>query len=126
MNEADPLYARGYEMLRRVQGEESVARLRALVTDLDAPWEDVAVASYAGVWSRTEALPLKQRTLVTVAVISALGEDDELRTHLRAALQSGWSREELLEALVHTLLYAGAPRGMRALRVALDVFGKPV
>jgi len=114
----------GLSMRRQVHGAERIARMQELEPELTAPFELVANNAYGAVWGRTDELPLKLRSLVTVAIISAIGEEDEFRAHLRAARRAGWSHQELLEALLHTVLYAGAPRGQRAMHVALDVFSQ--
>lgn len=122
MDKSSPLYERGEEMRRLVHGDARIDELVAVTSSFDAPFEDVAVNAYAAVWGRTDALSLKLRTLVTVAMLSAIGEQDELRAHIRGALRSGWSKDELLEALAHALLYAGAARGSKAMFSALEVF----
>lgn len=98
--------------------------MTALAPELTAPFEEVANNAYGAVWARTDELSQKLRSLVTVAIISALGEEDEFKAHLRAARRAGWSEQELLEVLLHTVLYAGAPRGQRAMHVALEVFAE--
>ena len=122
MDKSSPLYERGEEFRRLVHGDERIDDLVSVTSTLDAPFEDVAVNAYAAVWSRTDALSLKLRTLVTISMVSAIGEQEELRAHIRAALRSGWTKDELLEALAHALLYAGAARGSKAMYSALEVF----
>jgi len=73
-------------------------------------------------WAR-EQLGVKERSLVTVAQLAALGKTDELRAHLRGARNVGWTREELVEVLMQTAVYAGVPAANEALKVAADVLG---
>lgn len=84
----------------------------AEVTD-DVLFEDV--------WNRVE-LGARDRSLITVAVLTAGGNTDQLRFHLSRAIENGVSQEELIEAITHVTFYAGWPRGMSALGVAKELF----
>jgi len=82
----------------------------------------VAETAFGMIWSRP-GLPLRDRSLVTVAQLAALGKTGELRGHLAGALNLGISKEELIEVLMQTAVYAGVPAANEALGVAADVFG---
>jgi 4-carboxymuconolactone decarboxylase len=82
----------------------------------------VAESAYGTLWSRP-GLALRDRSLVTVGQLAALGRADELRAHLRGALNLGISQEELVEVLMQTAVYAGVPAANDALKVAAEVFG---
>ncbi|WP_432245941.1 carboxymuconolactone decarboxylase family protein [Arthrobacter sp. G.S.26] len=84
----------------------------AEVTD-DVLFEDV--------WNRVE-LSARDRSLITVAVLTAGGNTDQLRFHLSRAIENGVSQEELIEAITHVTFYAGWPRGMSAMGVAKELF----
>ena len=72
---------------------------------------------YGAVWARP-GLALKTRSLITVAVLATLNRPEELRHHVRGALNVGLSETEILEALIHILPYAGAPAMQGGLRIA--------
>jgi 4-carboxymuconolactone decarboxylase len=77
---------------------------------------------YGAVWAR-EGLPIKVRSLITVAVLATLNRPDELRHHVRGALNLGLTEQEILEALMQILPYAGAPAmqgGVRTAKAAFD------
>jgi alkylhydroperoxidase/carboxymuconolactone decarboxylase family protein YurZ len=74
------------------------------------------------IWSRPGLL-IRDRSLVTVAQLAALGRTEELRAHLAGALNVGLSREELVEVLMQTAVYAGVPAANEALRTAAEVLG---
>ena len=76
---------------------------------------------FGGFWSRP-GLDVKYRSLATVSQLAALGRTDELRLHLQAAINVGWTREELIEVLMQTSQYAGIPAAVQALNAAADVF----
>jgi 4-carboxymuconolactone decarboxylase len=114
---------RGLEVRRQVLGDELIDESLAASPRFMEPFQELANVSYATVWGRQAELPLKLRTLVTVAMLSALGTEPELRLHLQGARRAGWTREQIREVLLHTTLYAGAPRGQHAMQIALEVFG---
>ena len=82
----------------------------------------VAASAFGMLWSRP-GLALRDRSLVTVAQLAALGRTTELRAHLAGARNLGISQEELVEVLMQTAVYAGVPAANEALAVAADVFG---
>jgi 4-carboxymuconolactone decarboxylase len=76
---------------------------------------------FADLWNRPELSP-RDRSLITVSVLTAAGNTVQLRSHLALALQNGITREELIEAITHVTLYAGWPQGMSAMDVAKQLF----
>ena len=82
----------------------------------------VAETAFGMIWSRP-GLALRDRSLVTVAQLAALGKTGELRGHLAGALNNGLTKEELVEVLMQTAVYAGVPAANEALGIAADVFG---
>jgi 4-carboxymuconolactone decarboxylase len=82
----------------------------------------VAASAFGMLWSRPN-LAVRDRSLVTVAQLAALGHSQELRAHLAGALNVGITREELVEVLMQTAVYAGVPAANEALRVAAEVLG---
>jgi len=85
-------------------------------------FDHVLQSAFGDIWSRP-GLSVRDRSLITVAVLAALGQTDELRAHLAGATNVGLSRDELVEALMHVSVYAGVPATNAALRVAADVLG---
>lgn len=73
------------------------------------------------VWNRPE-LSARDRSLVTVAVLTAGGDTAQLGFHLGRAIENGLTQEELIEAITHVTLYAGWPKGMAAMGVAKQLF----
>jgi 4-carboxymuconolactone decarboxylase len=71
-------------------------------------------------WGR-EGLDVKHRSLVTVSQLAALGRLEELKGHLRGALNVGWTKQELIEVLMQTAVYCGVPAGVNALQAAAEV-----
>jgi 4-carboxymuconolactone decarboxylase len=73
------------------------------------------------VWSR-DGIPAAQRSMVTIAILTALGRWDELRFHIGFALDNGCTRAEICEVLMHAAVYAGFPASVSGLRIADEVF----
>lgn len=84
----------------------------------------VAESAFGGIWARP-GLATRDRSLVTVAQLAALGKMGELRGHLAGALNVGLTKDELIEVLMQTAVYAGVPAANEALQVAAEVFGVP-
>ena len=80
---------------------------------------------FADVWGRPE-LPMRQRSMITVALLAALGRDRELAKHIDGALKLGVTRDEVIEIMIHVAHYAGWPAGHNGQRVAQEVFARRV
>lgn len=115
----------GERTRRRVLGDAHVDRARADETPFDAPFQALLTeAAWGQVWSRP-GLSLRDRSLLTLVLLAALGQDHELALHLRATRRTGATEEEVREALLHVAVYAGIPRANRAFALAREVFASP-
>jgi 4-carboxymuconolactone decarboxylase len=118
MAEAKSRYDQGMAMRRRVLGEAHVNRAEAEKTALDAPFQAlITEAAWGNVWSRPQ-LTLRERSLITIALLAALGHDEEVAMHVRATANTGASASDIMEALLHVALYAGVPAANRAIKIA--------
>jgi 4-carboxymuconolactone decarboxylase len=117
----DQQFEAGLAMRRQVMGEAFVARAFASVTDFTAPLQQhITRNAWGDVWQRP-GLDLKTRSLVTVAMLTALGKQNELKGHVRGALNNGASIEEIQEVLLHATIYCGVPSAVEAFRSAAEV-----
>ncbi|AXA55671.1 carboxymuconolactone decarboxylase family protein [Pseudomonas thivervalensis] len=118
----------GLDMRRHVMGDAFVDRALGNATDFTQPLQDfVNEHAWGSVWSR-EGLPLKTRSLITLAALTALKCPQELKGHVRGALNNGCTVEEIREALLHCAVYAGVPAAIDAFRAAqevIDAYQKP-
>jgi 4-carboxymuconolactone decarboxylase len=73
-------------------------------------------------WSREDKLPLKTRSLVTIAMLTAINRSDELRGHINGALNNGATPDEIAEVFLHSSVYLGWPAAGTSLRIAVEVF----
>jgi 4-carboxymuconolactone decarboxylase len=76
------------------------------------------------VWDR-QKLRLRDRCMITVATLAALGWERNLATHMRGALKAGVTQDEIIEMMIHIAHYAGWPAGMTGLRIAEEIFAEP-
>jgi alkylhydroperoxidase/carboxymuconolactone decarboxylase family protein YurZ len=122
----DELVARGREIQAQLWPQVASGPTGAFPAARLAPdfYRYVAGSAFGMLWSRP-GLALRDRSLVTVAQLAALGRTEELRAHLRGARNVGISEEELVEVLMQTAIYAGVPAANDALKVAAEVFETP-
>lgn len=114
----------GEETRRRVLGDAHVDAARARSDPFDAPFQDLITdAAWGHVWSR-ETWPLRDRSIVTLAILCAQGHWDEVAMHLRATARTGATREDVREVILHVAIYAGVPAANKAIKVARDVFAE--
>ena len=114
-------YDQGLITRKQVMGEDFVAAAFANATPFTQPiQEHITRAAWGDVWQRT-GLDLKTRSLVTVAMLTALGKQNELKGHVRGALNNGATVEEIQEVLLHATIYCGVPAAVEAFRTANEV-----
>jgi 4-carboxymuconolactone decarboxylase len=122
---SDELHEIGMRVRREVLGDEQVDRALASSTDLTAAFQEfITRYAWGGVWAR-EGLDRRTRSAITLAVLCALGREEELELHLRAAVRNGLDEAEIAEILLHTAVYAGLPAANAAFRVARRVLEQP-
>lgn len=115
-------YLQGMATRRAVLGDSHVDRAQQGLTDFDQPFQDlITEAAWGHVWSRP-TLSHRERSIVTIALLAALGQDDEVAMHVRATRNTGATRDDICEALLHVAIYAGVPAANHAIKIAKQVF----
>ena len=118
-------YDQGLATRKQVMGEDFVATAFANTTPFTQPIQDhINRAAWGDVWQRP-GLDLKTRSLITVAMLTALGKQNELKGHVRGALNNGATVEEIQEVLLHATVYCGVPAAVEAFRSAAEVIDGP-
>ena len=118
---SDEAFESGMRVRREVLGDEHVDRAIAGTTPFTAPFQEfITRYAWGGVWTR-EGLDRRTRSAITLAVLTALGRENEIAMHVRAALRNGLSEEEIGEVLLHTAVYAGVPASNSAFAIAREV-----
>jgi 4-carboxymuconolactone decarboxylase len=121
----DEQYQRGLATRREVMGDAFVDRALSGTTPFTQPIQDhISRAAWGDVWQR-DALDRKTRSLVTVAMLTALGKQHELKGHVRGALNNGATVQEVQEVLLHAAIYCGVPAAVEAFRSAAEVVEPP-
>ena len=117
----DRQFEDGLRMRKQVMGEDFVEKAFANADDFTMPLQEFITRNAWGtVWCR-DGLELKTRSLITVAMLTALGRAHELKGHVRGALNNGATPEEIREVLLHAAVYCGAPLAVDAFRTAQEV-----
>ena len=117
-------YDQGQSTRKQVMGEEFVSAAFANATPFTQPiQEHITRAAWGDVWQRP-GLDLKTRSLITVAMLTALGKQNELKGHVRGALNNGATVQEIQEVLLHATVYCGVPAAVEAFRTADGVVGE--
>lgn len=118
------LYATGLAIRKEVVGAEYVEKALASADDFGGPLQDLVTEyCWGAVWGR-EGLDRKTRSLLNLAMLSALNRPHELKTHTRGALRNGATREEIREVLLQVAIYCGVPAGIEAFRVAREALAE--
>ncbi len=121
----DAQFDKGLAMRQQVMGADFVAAAMGKVTDFTRPLQQhITRNAWGDVWQR-DGLDLKTRSLVTVAMLTALGKSHELKGHVRGALNNGASITEIQEVLLHATIYCGVPAAVEAFRAAAEVIDGP-
>ncbi|MEX0343768.1 MAG: 4-carboxymuconolactone decarboxylase [Rhizobiaceae bacterium] len=116
--EENKLRAHGDKTRRSVLGDAHVDRAKAAATAFDEPFQEMITdAAWGHVWSRPD-ISKRERSMLTIALLAALGHHDELAMHIRATANTGASAEDIREALLHVAIYAGVPAANHALKIA--------
>ena len=119
----DDRYDAGMRVRRQVLGDDHVDRVGAATTDFDHDFQQwITETAWGGIWTR-EHLDRRTKSLLTIAILAALGHD-ELELHLKAARNTGATPEDIAEAFFHVAVYAGVPAANSAFRLAKDVYGE--
>ena len=115
-------YRQGMVTRRAVLGDSHVDRASSAATDFDQPFQElITEGAWGTVWSRP-GWTKRERSMVTSALLAALGNDEEVAMHVRATVNTGASRDDIAEALLHVAIYAGVPAANRAIKIAKHVF----
>jgi 4-carboxymuconolactone decarboxylase len=117
----DSRYDEGMRVRRAVLGDAHVDRADAGTTAFDAPFQRfITETAWGTVWAGPD-LDRRTRSLITIAVLAALGRHEELALHLRACANTGATPEEVREALLHVAIYAGVPAANSAITLAKGI-----
>lgn len=118
---SDP-YTTGMTVRRQVLGDAHVDRAEAQKSDFDAPFQDLITnAAWGTVWA-SDGITRRERSMLTLALLAAMGNFEEIPMHIRATARTGASKRDVLEAFQHVAIYCGVPKANHALKLARETF----
>jgi 4-carboxymuconolactone decarboxylase len=122
--ELRPIYERGLKVRREVLGEAYVNQAIDGADDFSRPLQEYLTAhAWAASWARP-GLEHKTRSMLNLAMLTALNRGHELKIHIGGALNNGVTKEEIREIFIHAAVYCGAPAAMESFRIAREVFAE--
>ncbi|WP_370255080.1 4-carboxymuconolactone decarboxylase [Nioella sp.] len=114
----------GMKVRRKILGDAHVDRAEAAKTAFDAPFQTlITEGAWGNVWA-SDRISDRERSMLTLALLAALGNFDEIPMHIRATARTGASKEDVLEAFQHVAIYAGVPRANHALKLAKETYAE--
>jgi len=124
MAKGNPVFDKGMEIRKSVLGKEFVEKSFASADDFNMPMQELTTEyCWGAVWGR-DGLPKKTRSMLNLAMLSALNRPHELKMHLKGALTNGVTKEEIREVLLQVAIYCGIPAGVDAFRIARETFAE--
>ena len=121
----DKDFDKGLATRKQVMGEDFVTNAFSKATPFTLPMQHyITRNAWGDVWQRP-GLDLKTRSLITVAILTSMGKQHELKGHVRGALNNGATPEEIQEVLLHASVYCGVPTAVEAFRSAAEVVDEP-
>tara|TARA_R100000687_G_C6420753_1_gene150865 strand:+ start:709 stop:1068 length:360 start_codon:yes stop_codon:yes gene_type:complete len=109
---------------RKVLGDAHVDRAEAGKTAFDVPFQTmITEGAWGTLWS-DPTIPLRERSMLTLALLAATGNFEEIPMHVRATRNTGASREEVMQAFLHVAVYAGVPKANHAIKLAKATFAE--
>ncbi len=125
MDEAlKPLFERGLKIRKEVLGDAYVDNAINSADEFSRPLQEYVTAhGWAASWARP-GLEKKTRSMLNLAMLTALNRPHEFKVHVRGALNNGVTKEEIREILIHAAVYCGAPAALDSARVAMEVFAE--
>lgn len=116
------LYDQGMSVRTEVLGKAHIERTKTRMTKFDEDFQNLITEyCWGAVWTRP-GIPRKTRSMLNLAMLAALGREEELKLHLRASKNTGVTRDEAKEVLMQVAIYAGVPAANTAFRIARETF----
>ncbi len=117
-------YADGMKTRREVLGDAHVDKAEAAKTDLDVPFQTlITEGAWGTVWT-SDAISRRERSMLTLALLAATGNFEEIPMHIRATARTGASRTDVMEAFQHVAIYAGVPKANHAIKLAKQTYAE--
>lgn len=114
----------GMKTRRAVLGDAHVDRAQSSLSDYDAPFQTmITEGAWGTLWS-DPAIPGRERSMLTLALLAAMGNFDEIPMHIRASQNTGATPQDVMQAFLHVAVYAGVPKANHAIKLAKQTYGE--
>lgn len=117
-------HAKGMAVRRQVLGEAHVDQAEAAKSDFDAPFQSLITESAWGTLWAGDTITRRERSMLTLALLAATGNHEEIPMHIRACANTGASKEDIMQAFMHAAIYAGVPCANHAIKLAKKTFAE--
>lgn len=114
----------GMKVRRAVLGDAHVDRAEASRSDFDAPFQSLITESAWGTVWASDRISRRERSMLTLALLAATGNFDEIPMHIRATARTGATSDDVMEAFLHVAIYAGVPRANHAIKLAKQTYAE--
>jgi len=117
-------FDQGMKTRREVLGDTHVDRAEAAKSELDLPFQTlITEGAWGNVWS-SDAISRRERSMLTLALLAATGNFEEIPMHIRATARTGASKQDVMEAFQHVAIYAGVPKANHAIKLAKQTYAE--
>ncbi len=117
-------YNKGMATRRKVLGDAHVDRAEAAKTPFDQPFQQmITETAWGNVWA-SDAIPYRERSMLTLALLAACGNFDEIPMHIRATANTGASPDDVMQTFLHVAVYAGVPKANHAIKLAKQTYAE--
>ena len=111
-------YEKGMEVRRKILGDAHVDRAEMNKSSLDEPFQNLITESAWGTVWASNKISHRERSMLTLALLAATGNFEEIPMHIRASANTGASKDDIMEAFQHVAIYAGVPKANHAIKLA--------
>jgi 4-carboxymuconolactone decarboxylase len=115
-------FDKGMNVRREVLGDAHVDRAEANKSDFDAPFQNMITEGAWGTLWADDTISRRDRSMLTLALLAATGNFEEIPMHVRASRNTGASPDDILQAFMHVAVYAGVPKANHAIKLAKETF----
>lgn len=114
----------GMTVRREVLGDAHVDRANAAMSDFDQPFQEmITETAWGNLWAN-DKITRRERSMLTLALLAATGNFEEVPMHIRASLNTGASKDDIMEAFLHVAVYAGVPKANHAIKLAKATYAE--
>lgn len=117
-------FEHGMDIRKKILGDDHVNRAESAKTPFDEPFQTLITESAWGTVWASDGITPRERSMLTLALLAALGNFEEIAMHIRATARTGASKQDVLEAFQHVAIYAGVPRANQALKIAKETYAE--